>query len=103
MASNAELKALLTNTDYQDRVTIALLKKADLVAKDVGSTAPEKAWAASIIATNFPGAEGAKALTQLLLDNSGASNAAIVSVLSDDAQVQTRVNTFIDNYLANLL
>jgi hypothetical protein len=102
MATNLEIKALLTNETYKDRVTIAALKKANSIVGDNAASAPAKIYAADLIAQGFPRAEGSRILTQLILDNSSASNAAVTAVLNDDAQVQTRVDTFINSYVAAL-
>jgi precorrin-2 methylase len=102
MATNIELNGFLTDDTIITRVTIACLKKADIVYKNVGSTQGQKNWADGVISQVIPRGLGVRVLTQLLLDNENSSASAIQTVLGSDSQTQTRVNNFLDNIISSL-
>lgn len=102
MATYVELKEALTNNDYVERVTMAVLVKATLVLADVNAIVAHKTWANNAIAQGFPRGTAVEILTRLLMANRNSTLTQIQNVLGSDSSTQTQVNTFIDAHLTAL-
>ena len=105
MATYTEISDLLTenpNLGYINRVTMAVLVKATLVAADVAATANAKVWANNIIAQAIPRGAAVEIFTKLLMSNRAVNLTAIKNILDSDSSTQTQVSNFIDTYLATL-
>ena len=96
MATYLELYALRTDSDLQDRVAVAVVKKAQALLVGATPTAAEVAWAAASIASSK--AEVPAMLNYVLAANSAASTAAILA--ATDATLQSSVDTAADAIIA---
>jgi len=91
MATYLELFGLASNSDLQDRCTVAIVKAAQ--AKLSGTpSANEAAWAASVIAS--PRAAGVRVLNVVLAANSASTTTQITG--ATDAAIQSNVDAVID-------
>lgn len=99
MATYQELfgLALDTPSGLSEKITVGIAVKAQSIAVDVNSTAPQKSWA--IGALRNPSGEFQAVLNYLLAANKAAT-AAQISGASDET-VQTAVNAAVDQLLGD--
>jgi len=96
MATYAELQTLRSDSGMQDRVTVAVAKKAQSLLAAVSPTAAEVTWAASAIAS--PTSEMPGMLNYVLAANSASTTAVILA--ASDATLQAAVDTAADAIIA---
>lgn len=97
MATYAELYALKTQdtSATQQKIIVAILKKAQLIAADNAATAQQNAWA--LQALGNPESYQRTAWNYILGQYSAATVAQITG--ANDADVQTAVNAVVDTLL----
>lgn len=96
MATYLELFALRSNSDLIDKITVAVVKKAQSLLDGGAPTAAEVAWANDAIQSPV---EKAKTLTNYVLAaNSGLTTGQITS--ATDAAIQTNVDSAVDALIA---
>lgn len=96
MASYLELQSLFSDSDLQDRVAVAAVKKAQTLLDGGAPTANEVAWASG--ALQSPRETGLKLLKYVLAKNSGADVTTIQG--ATDATIQANVDTAADVLIA---
>lgn len=96
MATYLELFALRANSDLQDKVTVAVVKKAQTLLDGASPTAAQVTWAKEAIENPKP--KALSLLNYLLAANSSATVAAIQG--ASDATIQTHVDTAVDALIA---
>ena len=94
MATFLELKGLMTNSDLQDKVQVALIIGVQTIL-DGTPTASEQAYAAHVFSGN---SETTKALASILAQNKDATVAQITG--ATDATIETQVAGVIDTLSA---
>lgn len=99
MATLLEAQEALQDEDVKKRVVSAILIKAVSISEDAGASTAAKAWAVSVIDKVYPQHEANLALVHILFGAGGrGSNInALRAILNSDAQLQTRVDSYIDN------
>jgi len=92
MATYLELHALRADSNLQDKVSVAVVKKAQALLDGGTPTAAQIAWAKEAI--DSPKAKADALLNYVLAANSGASVAAIMG--ATDATIQGNVDDAAD-------
>lgn len=96
MATYLELNTLREDSDLQDKLAVACVKKAQSLI-DAGSlTTNAKDWANSVLAN--PRAEGLKIINYVLAANSDSTVSQIQS--ATDSTIQTNVDAAVDALIA---
>lgn len=96
MATYLELHSLASNSDLQDKVEVAVIKKAQALIDAGNLTANAKAWCEEVLAN--PRSKGTDILYYVLAANSDAAVSAIQD--ATDSAIQTNVNTAVDALIA---
>ena len=96
MATYLELHALRTDSDLQDRVSVAIVKKAQALLVAVTPTAAEVAWADAAI--DSPKAKMPGLLNYILAANSDSTTAQILA--ASDSVMQSQIDTAVDALIA---
>ena len=90
MATYLELKELLSDSNLQDKVEIAISKKAQTIIENALSTQAEKDWAVSV----NPIVDRDRFLRSVLMANSELTVAQIQG--ASDAAIQSNIDAVID-------
>lgn len=96
MATYLELYALRSNSELQDKVAVAAVKKAQSLIDAASPTAAQVAWAKEAIES--PRDKALALLNYVLAANSTLSVAQIQG--ATDAAIQTNVNAAVDSIIA---
>lgn len=96
MATYLELHELISNSDLQDKITVAAMKKAQFLLDGPTPTANEVAWASSTIEN--PVGKSKKLIHYVLAANSSISVSQIKD--ADDVAIQTNVDSAVDALIA---
>ena len=96
MATYLELFAIKGNSDLQDKVSVAIAKKAQLLIDGVTPTAAQIAWANSAISS--PQEKRDALLNYILAKNSTLTTAQITA--ASDADIQAQVDPAVDALIA---
>lgn len=96
MATYLELFALRSDSDLNDKIAVAVAKKAQAIIDEATPTAAEIAWANEAI--NNPVAKAGTLINYVLAANSEATPAQITG--ASDASIQTNVNAAVDALIA---
>lgn len=92
MATYMELFSLRNNSDLQDKVAVAVAKKAQTLLDKATPSAAEVAWASEAIAD--PTGKARALLNYVLAKNSDAASATIVGAA--DATIQAAIDGAVD-------
>lgn len=96
MATYLEIFALRNDSNLQDKVAVAVVKKAQLLLDAASPTASQVTW--SLAAIENPKSKADGLLNYVLAKNSAATSAQILAV--DDATLQTAINAAVDKIIA---
>ncbi len=96
MATYLEIFALRNDSNLQDKVAVAVVKKAQLLLDAASPTANQVTW--SLAAIENPKSKSDGLLNYVLAKNSAATSAQILAV--DDATLQTAINAAVDKIIA---
>lgn len=96
MATYLEIFGLRSNSDLQEKVAVAVVKKAQALLDGATPTAAEVAWANAAI--KDPVGEADSLLNYVLAANSAATVSAITG--ATDAAIQSNVDTAVDALIA---
>ena len=92
MATYLELFALRSNSDLQDKIAVAVAKKAQALLDGETPTTAAVAWAQEAIQN--PKTKADALINYVLVKNSEMTTAQIVA--ASDAVIQTQVDTAVD-------
>ena len=97
MASYAEIRNLINNSDLRNRTAVAVIIAANGILNETApGSVDRRAWANAAFLN--PEAESKRALMAVLAANSSASGAQITG--ASDAALQTNVDAAIDLFIA---
>lgn len=96
MATYLELKALRNNSDLQDKVEVACVKKAQTLIDLATPTAAQITWAQATI--RDPQSESGAMLNYILVANSTLTTAQILA--ASDSAIQGQINDAVDAIIA---
>lgn len=101
MATYVELYNLSSDSDFQDKVRVAVVVAANDIRNDVAPPANQAArlmWAAKVM--RDPNLEAQRMIWAVLAENKGLSVAVILSAA--DASIQAAVDTAVDLFADNV-
>lgn len=96
MASYLEIHLLRSNSDLQEKLAVAAVKKAQSLLDGPTPTADEVSWASSAIQS--PSSKSGALLNYVLAKNSDLTVAQIVG--ASDSAIQSQVNDAVDALIA---
>ena len=96
MATYLELHGLRSNSDLQDKVSVAVVKKAQSLIDAVTPTTAQITWANDAI--DNPKGNAGSLLNYVLAKNSELTSAQIVG--ASDAAIQTAIDGAVDALIA---
>lgn len=96
MATYLELQNLRSNSDLQDKVAVACVKKAQTLIDSTSPTANAITWAEEVL--RDPRSKGLEIINYVLAKNSAATVSAIQE--ASDETIQTAVSGAVDKLIA---